>query len=120
MANEHFSFLDASLRPDYPFACIVPFLAAMRKFQLSKQAGWQPNAAGLDRRRSFCLLLCFQRGKLYVYTAIIKQYMGIGLTQQASLYDCRGDSRIARRQRPRPANAPRRIRKTDRVLPGRS
>jgi hypothetical protein len=75
MANEHFSFLDASLRPDYPFACIVPFFAAMRKFQLSKQAGWQPNAAGLDRRRSFCLLLCFQRGKLYVYTAIIKQYI---------------------------------------------
>ena len=32
--------------------------------------------------------------------------MGIGLTQQASLYDRRGDSRIARRQRPRPANAP--------------
>ena len=84
MANEHFSFLDASLRPDYPFACIVPFLAAMRKFQLSKQAGWQPNAAGLDRRRSFCLLLCFQRGTLYVYTAIIKQYMGIGFIQQTT------------------------------------
>ena len=35
-----------------------------------------------------------------------KIIMGIGLTQQASLYDRRGDSRIARRQRPRPSNVP--------------
>ena len=46
--------------------------------------------------------------------------MGIGIHQQGSLYDRRGDSRIARRQRPHPTNAPGRIRKTDFILPGRS
>ena len=38
----------------------------------------------------------------------------------SGLYDRRGDSRIARRQRPHPTNAPGRIRKTDFILPGRS
>jgi hypothetical protein len=52
--------------------------------------------AALGQRIFFVIVILQAPERAAHVSRETKSIMGIGLTQQASLYDCRGDSRIAR------------------------